>query len=76
MKIYKISCYSNCGTYFSGYLQSLTILAESVEEAKELAKKWQHENESFVYPENEWEIREVANRIENGVIDYHIDSDY
>ena len=76
MKIYEISCYSNCGSYFSGYLQSLTIIAESPGAAKEMAKNWQRENESFIYPENEWEIREVANRIENGVIDYCIDSDY
>ena len=76
MKIYKISCYSNCGSYFSGYLQSLTIIAESPEQAKELAKKWQRKNQSFIYPENKWEIWEVSSKIENGVIDYCIDSDY
>ena len=76
MKIYKISCHSNCGSYFSGYLQSLTIIAESPEAAKELAKKWQRKNEFFIYPQDKWEIREVISQIENGVIDYNIDSDY
>ncbi len=75
MKIYKITCYSNCGSYFVSYLQSLTISAESPEEAKEIAKKWQRENESFLYPEDKWEIREISN-VECGIIDYHIDSDY
>ena len=76
MKIYKISCYSDCGTYFSGYLQSLTIIAESPWAAKEMAKNWQRENESFIYSEDKWKIVEVAGQIKNGVIDWCIDSDY
>lgn len=75
MKIYKISCYSDCGSYFGSYLQSLTIIADSPEQAKEFAKKWQHKNQSFIYPENKWEVREISS-VENGVIDYNIDSDY
>ena len=75
MQIYKISCYSDCGTYFGAYLQSLTIIAESPEQAKEHAKKWHRNNQSFIYPENKWEIMEISN-VENGVIDYNIDSDY
>lgn len=75
MKIYKISCCSDCGTYFGAYLQSLTIIADSPDQAKELAKKWQSNNQSFIYSENEWEIREISS-VENGVIDYNIDSDY
>ena len=76
MKIYKISCYSNCGTYFRGYLQSLTIIAESPGAAKEMAKNWQRENESFLYSEDKWEIVEVVSQIKSGVIDYCNDSDY
>ena len=75
MKIYKIICYSDCGSYFGSYLQSLTIIAESPEQAKEFAKNWQRNNESFIYPENKWEIMEISS-VENGVIDYNIDSDY
>ena len=75
MKIYKISCYSDCGTYFGPYLQSLTIIADSPEQAKEHAKKWQRKNQSFIYPENKWTIIEWYD-VENGIIDYHIDSDY
>ena len=75
MKIYKISCYSDCGTYFGAYLQSLTIIADSPEQAKEYSKKWQRKNQSFIYPENKWMIMEISS-VENGVIDYHIDSDY
>lgn len=75
MKIYKISCCSDCGTYFGAYLQSLTIIADSPEQAKKFAKKWQRNNQAFIYPENKWEIMEISN-VENGVVDYHIDSDY
>ena len=76
MKIYRISCYSDCGSYFGAYLKSLTIIAESPDAAKELAKNWQRENEPFIYSESKWEIMEVSSKIENGVIDYQIDSDY
>ena len=75
MKIYKISCYSDCGTYFGSYLQSLTIIADSEDQAKELAKKWQRKNQSFIFPENQWDIQEISS-VESGVIDYNIDSDY
>lgn len=75
MKIYKISCYSTCGSYFDSYLQSLTIIAGSPEQAEELAKNWQRNNQSFIYPENKWEIMEISN-VDHGVIDYNIDSDY
>lgn len=75
MKIYKISCYSDCGSYFESYLQSLTIIADSPDQAKEIAKKWQSNNQSFIYSENKWEIMEISS-VENGVIDYNIDSDY
>ena len=75
MKIYKISCCSDCGTYFGAYLQSLTIIADSPEQAKEHAKKQQRKNQSFIYPENKWTIIELSD-VENGIIDYHIDSDY
>ncbi len=75
MKIYKISCYSNCGSYFVPYLQSMTIIAESPEQAKEFAKNWQRKNQPFIYQENKWEVQEIS-KMENGIIDYTIDSDY
>ena len=75
MKIYKISCHSVCGTHFGAYLQSLIIIADSPEKAKEYSKKWQRRNQSFIYPEDEWMIEELSG-VENSVIDYHVDSDY
>ena len=34
MKIYKISCYSDHGTYFNAYLQSITVIADSPDQGK------------------------------------------
>ncbi len=35
MNIYKILCCSSCGSYFSSYLQSVTIIAQNENEALE-----------------------------------------
>lgn len=76
MKLYKISCYSSCGSYFAAYLQSLTIQAENEAEAIEKAEKWQEfHGEHFIKPTKECDIEEiVVDRF--GVIDSLIDSDY
>jgi hypothetical protein len=75
MNTYKISCFSKCGSYFASYLQSVTVNADSEEEALTLCKEWLDENQrKFIYPESEWRIRELDDA--KGVIDYLEDSDY
>lgn len=77
MKVYTVSCYSNCGTYFAAYLRSLTIIAESPKQAKEFAKQWRIDGgEEFIYPESRWHVREISDNLSAGVIDFCIDSDY
>ena len=39
MKIFKVDCRSDCGSYFGAYLQSVTVKAESKEEAIAIVKK-------------------------------------
>lgn len=74
--IIKISCHSNCGTYFEDYLQSITVVATSKEEAIVSAKEWmKQEGWSFIYPENKWDIEDLG-EVKLDVIDYCIDSDY
>lgn len=76
MKIYKISCYSNCRSYFASYLQSVTVLAESKIEALNKAKDYNNfTGENFIRPitiDNVEEMKENA----FGIIDYLYDSDY
>lgn len=78
MNIYRISCYSKCGSYFTQYLQSVTVKANSKEEALAVVKEWlKVEGKSFIYPENKWEIDLLSvDANVPSVIDYHEDSDY
>lgn len=78
MNIYKISCYSKCGSYFESYLQSVTVLANDEIEAKKITKDWLNKNnERFIYPETDWETFIILKDL-NGpcVIDFYEDADY
>ena len=74
LSIYKISCYSKCGSYFASYLQSVTVIASDKEDAVQQVKD---EGSSFIYPESEWDVEELAKYpLTPGIIDYEEDSDY
>jgi hypothetical protein len=77
MNVYKISCYSKCGSYFAPYLQSVTIVAESAEQAVEELKDWLKEQDrSFINKdESAWSVSLLVNE-PCGVIDWHEESDY
>lgn len=78
MNVYKVSCFSKCGSYFASYLQSVTVTAESKGEAVQHVKAWlDKEGRGFIYPESKWNVEEIANGITSGqVVDYREDSDY
>lgn len=77
MGIFRVSCYSKCGSYFAMYLQSVTVIATDKAEALTNVKAWlKKEGRNFIYPEKEWRIDELKNNLESGVIDYNDDSDY
>lgn len=78
MNIYKISCYSACGTYFASYLQSVTVIAESQEGAIEFAKQWMNDKgEGFIDADpSKWDVVQVASTSKSGVVDWYEDSDY
>jgi len=73
MKIFKISCYSHCGTYFNAYLKSIIVLAENAEQAKNIAEK----RKGFIYPSKVWKIEELASDFNTPkIIDEDFSSDY
>lgn len=77
MNVYKISCYSTCQSYFACYLQSVTVISDTPENAKTIVKKWlKKEGKGFIYPENRWELLSLGEAIPNKVVDYLEDSDY
>jgi len=77
MAFYKVTCYSNCGSYFSTYLRTVTVRAEDKEQVKQQVKKWLALNgRKFIYPEDKWEVFELVEEGSCGVIDYEEDSDY
>lgn len=78
MEVWKISCYSECGSYFAQYLQSVTVIAAGREEAIEEVQKWlKEEGRSFIRSDQKtWNIELLTNHIAEGVIDWHADSDY
>ena len=76
MNLYKISAYSDCGSYFAAYLRSVTVAALTTESAKALVKGWlELKGYKFVKPENQWVVT-LLPQADYGVVDYHFDSDY
>lgn len=90
MNVYKISCYSDHGSYFGSYLQSITVVSDSKENALIAAKKWMKKTgNSFIYPETRtvvsfgkervktWNVDVLAENIAPGsIIDTNENSDY
>lgn len=86
MKIYKVSCLSDCGGYFQAYLQSVTLYANSESEALQTAKKWgASQGEKFIKADKNIDIELLSSydtimqdnpSLEALIIDYVIDTDY
>lgn len=74
LKLFKISAISSCGTYFSSYLQSVTVQALDKNQALQIAIQWAGENEGFIRDVTIDDVEEL--RVINGVVDYLIESDY
>ena len=74
MHIYKISVFSECGTYFAAYLQQLTVFAKSKEEALSIYERWSSDHYSFIREPKISDVEELS--IVDGVLDFIIDSDY
>ena len=76
MTVFAIFCHSKCGSYATLYLKSVTVLADTKEEALALVKAWLAEMEyEFIYPEAEWNVAALGGA-KKGVIDYDVSSDY
>ena len=78
MKLFIISCYSNSGSHFGSYLQSVTIIAKNEKEAIKAYRKWSNkEGESFIYSKDKWDIEEKEiDFSKSQVINSNTDSDY
>lgn len=82
MHIYKISVFSECGTYFEAYLQQLTVFAKSKEEALSIYDKWSTGNYSFIRKPKISDIEELSSirgeglLVDGDVVDFIVDSDY
>lgn len=76
MNTYKISCHSECGSYFGSYLQSVSVNAQNVETAYKIVKKYLKDNgRNFIREEKHWHIEDLG-EVRVGVFDYTSDSDY
>ena len=77
LKVYQIACPSICGTYFTAYLQYVTVVASDKEEALSITKKWlEGSEEKFILPEKDWVIEELGSAEKPSVVYWHMDSDY
>ena len=81
MKAYKISCYSKCGTFYCNYLQSVTVVAASEEEAKRIVTEWCKNGkgahyDGLLYGEDKWEVQDLGEIVEGTVLDFHMGTDY
>lgn len=78
MNVYKVSCYSSCGSYFASYLKSVTVIASSQADAIQRTQAWlDNEGRQFIRNDPKtWDVDEVHNCTDDGVIDWHEDSDY
>ena len=71
MNIFKVSCLSDCQSYFDSYLQSLTIIATTKEEALVEARHYVRETgDTFIYDEDKWVVDLLQRGLDSGVIDY------
>lgn len=76
MNIYRISCYSACGTYFQPYLRSVTVLAANREDAIQRVQKWfKDTGREFLEKPDKWEVSTLGD-VGHGVVDWTEDSDY
>ena len=78
MNIYRVSCYSQCGTYFASYLQFVIVIAMTEGEAIQHVKNWLAVTHNSFIREDEksWSVALETEGISEGVISYHEDSDY
>lgn len=77
LKLFQVSCYSTCGTYFQSYLQYVMVSAFDRDEAVSLTEKWlEGSGEKFVLPKKDWVIEELGPVDHPSVLYWHIDSDY
>jgi hypothetical protein len=75
LKLYAVSSYSKCRSYFASYLRSVTVLAGDAEQARELAK--QYADGEMLYESGAWDVCLLADDLTKpGVVDSLRDSDY
>lgn len=69
MKIYKVSCYSECGSYSEPYLQSILIIADDEPSAiAHVRLTLVNEGENFIYTEDRWTCTELSDRLCPGMV--------
>ena len=74
MAIFRFSCFSSCGSYFSPYLKQVIIRAETLTDAKKYLENWlKTEGESFI---DEKKVRIEQDEQDTGVIHYDYSPDY
>jgi hypothetical protein len=73
LSVFKVCVTSTCGSYFRQYLQSVTVIAPTKEEALAIAVK-EHGSE-FIRPPKLSDV-DCLGAVKVGVIDTHSDSDY
>ena len=76
MNFYKISCHSDCGSYFSSYLQDVSVIAPDEDTAKNLVCEWLiAQGNTFIKDQKHWAIENLG-QAKQGVIDHTYNSDY
>lgn len=76
MRIYNVSNYSKCGSYFASYLQFVLIIASNETEALEIARKeceFEKHNNFQVSLNSDIELNE---KYKGRIIYQHYESDY
>jgi hypothetical protein len=74
MAIFRFSCFSSCGSYFSPYLKQVIIKAETLTDANKYLEDWlKEEGLSFI---DEKEVSIEVDEQDIGVIHYDYSSDY
>jgi len=74
MNVYRITAYSECGSYFQPYLQSVTVIAPCESIAMALCNEWLKKTENRFVTDN-IEIENLGSA-RQGVITYNFDTDY
>lgn len=76
ISLYRVSCPSDCGSYFAPYLKAVTVVASSRNQAVAMTVEYLAKHgRRFLYGQDKWKVYFVCD-LTPGVVEAHEEADY